>query len=213
MTHCRRCSAPWSRAGLLYWLVGKLPADRWSAAAAGGGWDRRGFVIAATAAAAASTGAGLLGRALNGSSGQGAVASRGRVVLPRPASPAAPVPAAASLQLPGLSPLFTPNDDFYRVDTALVVPKVDAATWRLKIHGKGVTPSSHDHLRGLLRGRAGELIERDITLACVSNEVGGPTWATRAGSACAGGLLKEAGCARRRAAAPPTSWWPARWTA
>ncbi|MFE9557230.1 molybdopterin-dependent oxidoreductase [Streptomyces sp. NPDC006703] len=160
-------------AGLLYWLVGKLPADR-SAAAAGGSWDRRGFVIAATAAAAASTGAGLLGRAVNGSSGQGAVASRGTVVLPRPASPAAPVPAAASLQVPGLSPLFTPNDDFYRVDTALVVPKVNAATWRLEIHGEGVTRRRTIAFDDLLRGRAGELIERDVTLACVSNEVGGP---------------------------------------
>ncbi|MFJ8388804.1 molybdopterin-dependent oxidoreductase [Streptomyces sp. NPDC094438] len=161
---------------LLYWLAGRLSAHRpdRSADAGGGGWDRRGFVRAAAAAAAASTGAGLLGRTLNTSSGRGAVTSRGAVVLPRPASPAAPVPKAAFLQLPGLSPLFTPNADFYRVDTALVVPKVDATTWRLKVHGEGVTHPRTITFDDLLRGRAGELIERDVTLACVSNEVGGP---------------------------------------
>jgi DMSO/TMAO reductase YedYZ molybdopterin-dependent catalytic subunit len=131
-------------------------------------------VSAAVAAAAASTGAGLLGRALNSSSGRGAVTSRSAVVLPRPASPAAPVPKPAFLQLPGLSPLFTPNSDFYRVDTALVVPKVDATTWRLKIHGEGVARPRTITFDDLLQGRAGELIERDVTLACVSNEVGGP---------------------------------------
>ncbi|MET9361150.1 molybdopterin-dependent oxidoreductase [Streptomyces sp. NPDC006632] len=142
--------------------------------AAGEGWDRRGFVVAATAAAAASTGAGWLGLSLNGSSGQSAVASRSKVVLPRPASPAAPVPKGAELRIPGISPFFTPNADFYRVDTALVVPKVDATTWRLTIHGKGVSRPRTVTFDDLIHGRAGELIERDVTLACVSNEVGGP---------------------------------------
>ncbi|MFD9818658.1 molybdopterin-dependent oxidoreductase [Streptomyces violascens] len=160
---------------LLYWLVGRLPGVRPSTrrVAGGEGWDRRAFVLAATAAAAASTAAGLLGRVLNSSS-ERADASRAKVALPRPASPAAPVPKAAYLQLPGLSPLFTPNSDFYRVDTALVVPKVDATTWRLKIHGRGVTAPRTVTFDDLVQGRAGELIERDITLACVSNEVGGP---------------------------------------
>ncbi|MEU8967581.1 molybdopterin-binding oxidoreductase, partial [Streptomyces sp. NPDC048491] len=138
-------------AGLLYWLIGRLrthgsgqhptvgPTADEPAAASAERWDRRGFVVAATAAAAASTGAGWLGLALNGSSGQNAVASRAKVILPRPVSPAAPVPKGAELHIPGISPFFTPNPDFYRVDTALVVPKVDATTWRLTIHGKGVT--------------------------------------------------------------------------
>ncbi|MEV6726424.1 molybdopterin-dependent oxidoreductase [Streptomyces xanthochromogenes] len=150
--------------------AGRPPA----ADAVGEGWDRRGFVVAATAAAAASTGAGWLGLSLNGSSGQSAVASRSKVVLPRPASPAAAVPKGAELQIPGISPFFTPNTDFYRVDTALVVPKVDATTWRLTIHGKGVSRPRTVTFDDLIQGRAGELIERDVTLACVSNEVGGP---------------------------------------
>ncbi|MFC9644994.1 molybdopterin-dependent oxidoreductase [Streptomyces mirabilis] len=135
------------------------------------GWDRRGFVIAATAAAAASAGAGALGQALNGSRGQDAIASRKDVVLPAPASPASAVPRGTQLRIPGISAFTTSNSDFYRVDTALVVPKVNATTWRLRIHGKGVTRPVTVSFDDLLRR---ELIERDITLTCVSNEVGGP---------------------------------------
>ncbi|WP_221350510.1 molybdopterin-dependent oxidoreductase [Streptomyces beigongshangae] len=135
------------------------------------GWDRRGFVVAATAAAAASTAAGTLGRVLTSSRGRDAAASRSTVVLPAPASAAAPVPKRAQLRVPGVSSFVTPNKDFYRVDTALVVPKVDATAWRLRIHGKGVTRPMTVTFDDLLRR---ELIERHITLTCVSNEVGGP---------------------------------------
>ncbi|MCX5285106.1 sulfite oxidase [Streptomyces sp. NBC_00198] len=135
------------------------------------GWDRRGFIIAATAAAAASAGAGALGRSLNGNRGQDAVASRDKLVLPAASSRARPIPGGAQLRIPGISPFVTPNGDFYRVDTALVVPKVDANAWRLKIHGKGVTRPTTFTFDDLLRR---ELIERNITLTCVSNEVGGP---------------------------------------
>ncbi|MEU5347252.1 molybdopterin-dependent oxidoreductase [Streptomyces sp. NPDC020766] len=158
---------------LLYVLVGRLapPRPESGTPASDRGRDRRGFVIAASAAALASAGAGLLGRSLSGSSGRDAVASRRNLVLPTPGSPARAVPKGARLRIPGVGPFVTPNSDFYRVDTALVVPKVDATGWRLRIHGEGVTRPvtlTFDDL--LLR----ELIERDITLTCVSNEVGGP---------------------------------------
>ncbi|MEU2955461.1 molybdopterin-dependent oxidoreductase [Streptomyces xanthochromogenes] len=179
-------------AGLLYFLIGRLtlrggtstgpgvngvegsPGEEGPAAEVADGslgWDRRGFVIAAGAAAAASSGAGLLGRSLNDSRGQGAVASRAKVTLPRPASPARPIPSGAILHTAGISPFVTPNADFYRVDTALVIPKVDATSWRMKIHGKGVGRPLTLTFQDLLERR---LIERDITLTCVSNEVGGP---------------------------------------
>ncbi|MEG9550779.1 molybdopterin-dependent oxidoreductase [Streptomyces fimicarius] len=135
------------------------------------GWDRRGFLVAATAAAAASTAAGAIGRTLNGRSSRDAVASRASVKLPAPASPAKPTPAGARLRIPGISPFTTPNDTFYRVDTALVVPKVDANSWRLRIHGKGVRQDLELTYQDLLNR---PLIEREITLTCVSNEVGGP---------------------------------------
>ncbi|MGW0550437.1 molybdopterin-dependent oxidoreductase [Streptomyces altiplanensis] len=154
-------------------LTGRLTARRRADAPSSvdRGWDRRGFLIAASAAAVASGGAGVLGRALNGSRGRDAVASRAGVVLPPPASPAPPVPSGAQLRIPGVSSFTTPSKTFYRVDTALVVPKVDATGWRLRIHGKGVEHPTTVTFQGLLDR---ELIERDITLTCVSNEVGGP---------------------------------------
>ncbi|NEA48693.1 molybdopterin-dependent oxidoreductase [Streptomyces sp. SID10815] len=135
------------------------------------GWDRRGFVFKATTAAAASAAVGLAGRSLSGVRGRDAALSRERIALPRPGSPARPVPARAGLRVDGVSPFTTPNRDFYRVDTALVVPKVDATRWRLRVHGAGVRRPATYSFDDLLRR---ELIERDITLTCVSNEVGGP---------------------------------------
>ncbi|GIG81801.1 oxidoreductase [Planotetraspora kaengkrachanensis] len=90
--------------------------------------------------------------------------------LPRPAVTAKAIPAGADLRIRGLSPFVTPNRDFYRVDTALVVPSVDPADWTLKIHGlvdKPVELTFDDLLRR-------PLMEADVTLTCVSNDVGGP---------------------------------------
>lgn len=153
---------------LLYVLMGRLAP---AAGPSGGDWDRRGFLIAASTAAVASAGAGLLGRTLAGAGGRGAVASRRNAVLPAPGSPARAVPKGAGPRIPGLSPFVTPTADFYRVDTALVVPRVDATTWRLRVHGRGVTRPLTLSYDDLLRR---PLVERDITLTCVSNEVGGP---------------------------------------
>lgn len=159
-------------AALLRWLTGLLIAPaRAAASASGEGWDRRGFLIAASAAAVASTGAGVVGRTLGASRARDATSSRAAVVLPRPDSLAAPVPKGAQLRVAGVSRFVTPNKDFYRVDTALVVPTVDATRWRLRIHGRGVRRPLTLTFQDLLDR---ELVERDITLACVSNEVGGP---------------------------------------
>ncbi|TQJ89862.1 molybdopterin-dependent oxidoreductase-like protein [Streptomyces sp. SLBN-31] len=199
---------------VLYVLAGRLaprPPATTEREAAPGDRDRRGFVITATAAALASAGAGALGRSLGGAAGRDAVASRRAVMLPAPASPAAAVPRGAGLRIPGISPFTTPNGSFYRVDTALVVPKVDATAWRLRIHGKGVARPRKLTYDDLVRR---ELIERDITLTCVSNEVGGPYVGTPAGSAYAWPICwPSAGCARPPGAARPTSSWPARSTA
>ncbi|GAA4592450.1 sulfite oxidase [Streptomyces violaceoruber] len=157
---------------LLYLLAGLLPAPRREAPGERGeGWDRRRFVIAATAAAAASAGTGVLGRALSGAGGREAVASRENITLPPPDSRAPAVPRHAQARVEGVSSFTTPTSDFYRVDTALVVPKVDATAWRLRIHGEGVARERTLTFDDLLRRK---LIERDITLTCVSNEVGGP---------------------------------------
>ncbi|MFF7076831.1 molybdopterin-dependent oxidoreductase [Streptomyces lavendulae] len=189
-------------AGLLYLLTGLLTTPRTAPAPGGGtGWNRRGFLAAAGAAALTATAAGALGRRLGASRGRDAAATRDAVRLPAPASPAAPLPRAASLRVPGISPFTTPNADFYRVDTALVVPRLSADTWRLRIHGRGVSrPRTYTYAD--LLGR--DLIERDVTLTCVSNEVGGPYVGTaRWLGVPLAGLLREAGVR------PPSQGGPA----
>ncbi|MET9883398.1 molybdopterin-dependent oxidoreductase [Streptomyces sp. NPDC006430] len=160
-------------AGVLYLLVGALTRPGPVDAPPGGAWsmDRRGFGRLVAAALAASAGIGYAGRRLGAYGSAGATASRADLVLPAPAVPAPPVPPGADLRVPGISRFLTPNRDFYRVDTALVVPRVDAQTWRLRIHGEGVTTPLELDLRQLLDR---PLVEHDVTLTCVSNEVGGP---------------------------------------
>jgi DMSO/TMAO reductase YedYZ molybdopterin-dependent catalytic subunit len=91
------------------------------------------------------------------------------VMIPAAAETVAPPGAAATLQVPGLTPLVVPNDEFYRIDANLVVPTIDADSWRLRIHGmveREVELTYQDLL-------AMPLVERYVTIACVSNEVGG----------------------------------------
>jgi len=95
-----------------------------------------------------------------------ASAVRGSVRLPA-AKKTVVLPAEA--QLEGLAPVVTPAADFYRIDTALIVPKIDPAQWSLRIHGlveREVT-ITWDELLAL------PLQESAVTLSCVSNEVGG----------------------------------------
>ncbi|MFI9460434.1 molybdopterin-dependent oxidoreductase [Streptomyces xiamenensis] len=155
------------------------------------GLERRRFVVAATTVAAASAGAGLLGQRLNATGHARAAASRAALGLPAPSSPAGAVPAGAELAIPGLEPLITPNRDFYRIDTALTVPRIDAESWRLRVHGLGVTRPLELSFGQLLDR---ELIERRITLTCVSNPVGG-RYTGNAGwiGVRLAGILEEAG--------------------
>ncbi len=89
--------------------------------------------------------------------------------IPQAVDPAAAPGPDASLSVDGLSPVVTPNDTFYRIDTALITPAVDLAAWQLRVTGmvdREVT-LTFDQLVQL------PLIERYVTIACVSNEVGG----------------------------------------
>ncbi|MET8087838.1 molybdopterin-dependent oxidoreductase [Micromonospora sp. NPDC005237] len=111
--------------------------------------------------------AGLGGRWLAGR--RGVSAARDAIRLPAPVAPAPAVPAGADLSLAQLAPYVTPNLGFYRIDTALVVPQVDPETWRLRIHGRVGIERTYSYADLLAR----PLVERYVTLACVSNEVGG----------------------------------------
>ncbi|WP_158079516.1 molybdopterin-dependent oxidoreductase, partial [Actinomadura sp. CNU-125] len=109
-------------------------------------------------------------RRAGGSCSDGAGRGAARAIgLPAPASPAKPVPRGARVRVPGMPPFVTPNRDFYRVDTALTLPQVDPREWTLRIHGAVDRPMEITF--GELLDRA--LVERDITLSCVSNQVGG----------------------------------------
>ncbi|MBH0008240.1 molybdopterin-dependent oxidoreductase [Salinibacterium sp. SWN1162] len=96
-------------------------------------------------------------------------AVRTALKLPAPAVAAPAIPASASLDVPGISSLITPNSNFYRIDTALVVPNVDADEWRLRITGmvENEIEISFAELLEL------PLVETAATLSCVSNVVGG----------------------------------------
>lgn len=95
--------------------------------------------------------------------------SRGAVVLPAAAEPLPPLAAGTDLGIAGLGPFITPNADFYRIDTALVAPQVPTDGYTLRV--RGMVDRELEFTYDDLLGR--ELIERDITLTCVSNQVGG----------------------------------------
>jgi DMSO/TMAO reductase YedYZ molybdopterin-dependent catalytic subunit len=149
---------------LLRRLIRRL--GEWQAAVDGPARRRFLRMLGGTAAVAA------LGAVLAATvRGAAAVVSelRSRLVLPAPASSAPPVPSGADLRLDGIAPLVTPNKDFYRIDTALRVPVVDPGGWRLKVTGLVDREIELDFAALLAK----DLVERHVTIACVSNEVGG----------------------------------------
>jgi DMSO/TMAO reductase YedYZ molybdopterin-dependent catalytic subunit len=122
-------------------------------------------VLAAGAVGAAAVGLGALGRRVTAYRLGGT-----DVALPVPDGAAPPFPRGLERTYAGISPLRTPTGEFYRVDTRLTLPAVDVDTWTLTIDGdveREVT-LSFDDLAAM------STIERDITLTCVSNDVGGP---------------------------------------
>ncbi|HEY6493085.1 MAG TPA: molybdopterin-dependent oxidoreductase [Trebonia sp.] len=132
------------------------------------GSSRRRFLVTAGGAAAVAAAGGGAGQLLLGRFS--VASSRSQVRLPAPAVAARAVPAGTELPIGRLSPFFTPNPQFYRVDTDLVVPQVAADSWTLRIDGMVRSPVeiTFDQLLRM------PLTEADITLVCVSNEVGGP---------------------------------------
>ncbi len=130
--------------------------------------DRRRFLVFTGAAAIGAVLVGVGARVANAAAAA-ADAARRALTLPTPATAAAPIPTGADLGVDGLSPVITPNADFYRIDTALQVPSIDPTTWSLRVFGEVEEEFelSFDELLDL------PLQESVVTLACVSNEVGG----------------------------------------
>jgi DMSO/TMAO reductase YedYZ molybdopterin-dependent catalytic subunit len=142
-------------------------------------FDRRKFLTVSGVTAATAVTAGVGGCALTkhtpANTSAGKLSAPAATPTPTPTAttlPAAaykPPPLATSLNIPGISPFYTPNADFYRVDTALVTPQLQASSWQLKIHGMVDHPMTitFDQLMKM------PMIEQDITLTCVSEAVGG----------------------------------------
>jgi DMSO/TMAO reductase YedYZ molybdopterin-dependent catalytic subunit len=130
--------------------------------------SRRRFFAAAglTAAAAGITAAG--GRVL-GAARSNIAQARDALQLPAPVKAAAAVPAGVQSAAPGVAPWVTPNNEFYRIDTALSVPEINADEWELRVHGL-VEEEVRLTFQELLDA---DLVEAHVTLTCVSNPVGG----------------------------------------
>ncbi len=129
-------------------------------------FDRRAFI-------AWTGGAGLI--AITGGFAAGAIRrraiaseARDTIMLPDPSS-TTPLPTSDGLDVRGLSSYVTPNHEFYRIDTALTTPRVDIDSWRLRVRGAVDNPYelTFDELLGM------DMVEEPVTIACVSNEVGG----------------------------------------
>ena len=188
--------------GLLWWLGGIAASARRTRprgpgavgpplagdARAAAGASRRRFL---GTAAGVGVGAALLGGGVTWLRSRAAVAAeRLGIALPSPASPLADVSPQVDLGLDGVSSFFTPNDAFYRIDTALIVPRVSIADWELRVHGRVGRELRLDH--DALLGRP--MVELDATIACVSNEIGGDLVGTARWLGCRlDDLLDEAG--------------------
>jgi len=136
-------------------------------AAAGTGIDRRRFLVGGAGVAAAAATAAAIGQSLGQGAAQ-AAESRSAIRLPKGVNPVV-IPPGAQLDVKGITPYVMPNDAFYRIDTALVVPQLDTAGWSLKVHGMVDQEVTIDWATLLTKPMQDAL----VTLMCVSNEVGG----------------------------------------
>jgi DMSO/TMAO reductase YedYZ molybdopterin-dependent catalytic subunit len=129
---------------------------------------RRSFLLRTGAVGIAAIAAGAYGRLAIASD---RTAPPSSTPLPRPGETVLPLAAGADLSptTDGLTPIVVPNDQFYRIDTALLVPSLDTATWQLRIHGlvERETTLTWEQLIAMPQ------FEQYVTIACVSNEVGG----------------------------------------
>jgi DMSO/TMAO reductase YedYZ molybdopterin-dependent catalytic subunit len=106
----------------------------------------------------------VLSRQIHSVSGDRAAFTPPPVRKPIPTVPSSVQPEGVAL------PSFvTSNEGFYRIDTALSVPQLSRTDWQLKIHGmvdREITYRFDDLAKF-------DLVEKMVTLTCVSNPVGG----------------------------------------
>lgn len=168
-------------AALIWWLERSVSADDPAssvprASRAPSGWDRRRFMIVGGSAAGAAVVAAGAARRLENQRIERIRDAAPDVLPPVVDSPAvggqissaAPeIPSGATVD--PATPFITPNDDFYLIDTALSVPRIRLDRWTMSVGGMVRTPLTLSYDDLLARPQ----VERVITIACVSNEVGG----------------------------------------
>jgi DMSO/TMAO reductase YedYZ molybdopterin-dependent catalytic subunit len=152
---------------VLGWLLGRARRGRQPEVAEMPDWARRRFLGGTIAIGVAGVAASVVGRAL---------LERGRAAstvpvgdIPAPAETAVPLAGGSSLDVEGITPLVMPNERFYRIDTALLIPRPDVDTWRLRLTGMVDRPFELTYSELV----AMPLHEEYVTIACVSNEIGG----------------------------------------
>jgi DMSO/TMAO reductase YedYZ molybdopterin-dependent catalytic subunit len=128
-------------------------------------WTRRRFLIASASTLGTAVVAGAVGRSLVNGQHPTGVVSTSR--LPAALNPVPPLTSSASFTIDGLTPIVMPNDRFYKIDTTLLTPQVDANAWQLNVKGMVDHPLTftYDDLLAM------PLFEQYVTLACVSNDV------------------------------------------
>lgn len=146
----------------LKWMISRLSESEQ------GDTGRRAFLISAGVSTVIATASAFGGRAIS-SARESIRKTRDNIIFPKASSPAKALPANVQAPGSGTVPWLTPNKDFYRIDTALAVPQIDINDWEIRVHGmveEEFTMTFQDLLDA-------DLIERHITLTCVSNPVGG----------------------------------------
>ncbi|GAA3435030.1 molybdopterin-dependent oxidoreductase [Kutzneria kofuensis] len=132
------------------------------------GLERRAFLRGSVGVAAGAGIAGLAGQLIGTRvdvEGSRAAVTRRLAKYRDPTT----VPGADFAQ-DGTPTYLTKNENFYRIDTALSVPRLRAEDWSLRIHGmvdRELTLTFDDVMDM-------DLITRTVTMTCVSDEVGGP---------------------------------------
>ncbi|MGP7812932.1 molybdopterin-dependent oxidoreductase [Glutamicibacter soli] len=132
------------------------------------GVARRNFMLGAAGAVVLAAGAAILSTSLSAARNTAQLA-RKALRLPAAKTTAPAVPPGAQVNLAGMPEFVTPNQDFYRIDTALRVPGIDPAQWSLRVHGL----VEHEFTMSFQELLSQDLVEHYLTLTCVSNPVGG----------------------------------------
>lgn len=132
------------------------------------GWDRRRFLAATGVAAVGATAAGGVAQAIEGRRVE-TIREATRVPLPATVRPTESPDIPPEAEVFDDTAFITPNDSFYRIDTALSFPRVDIDSWSVEISGMVDAPLRIAYADLLALPQ----VERVVTLCCVSNEVGG----------------------------------------